>query len=116
MTFFGISLAAFFTPLAVLAVHGVPGARLNRAAEELTMLRTATGAFGITLMGVVQFRRTPFHQLDLAEIISAEGASLRLTCCRQSRNGVLGGYGPRPIGELYSPGVVFVGVERRVPP
>ena len=31
------------------------------------MLRTATGAFGITLMGVVQFRRTPFHQLDLAD-------------------------------------------------
>ena len=67
MIFFGLSLAAFFTPLAVLAMHGVPGARLTRAAEELTMLRTATGAFGITLMGVVQFRRTPFHQLDLAD-------------------------------------------------
>jgi MFS transporter, DHA2 family, multidrug resistance protein len=67
MTFFGLSLAAFFTPLAVLAMHGVPGARLIRAAEELTMLRTATGAFGITLMAVVQFRRTPFHQLDLAD-------------------------------------------------
>jgi len=67
MIFFGLSLAAFFTPLAVLAMHGVPGARLTRAAEELTMLRTATGAFGITLAGVVQFRRTPFHQLDLAD-------------------------------------------------
>lgn len=67
MTFFGLSLAAFFAPLAVLAMHGVPGARLIRAAEELTLLRTATGAFGITLMGVVQFQRTPFHQLDLAD-------------------------------------------------
>jgi MFS transporter, DHA2 family, multidrug resistance protein len=67
MVFFGFSLAAFFTPLAVLAMHGVPGARLIRAAEELTMLRTATGAFGITLMGVVQFKRAPFHQLDLAD-------------------------------------------------
>jgi len=67
MTFFGLALAAFFTPLAVLAMRGVPGARLIRAAEELTMLRTATGAFGITLMGVVQFRRTPFHRLDLAD-------------------------------------------------
>ncbi|MGB6174761.1 MAG: MFS transporter [Methylocella sp.] len=67
MIFFGFSLAAFFTPLAALAVHGLPRSRLTRAAEELTLLRTATGAFGITLMAVVQFRRTPFHQLELAD-------------------------------------------------
>lgn len=67
MIFFGFSLAAFFTPLAVLAVHGLPAGRLIRAAEELTLLRTAAGAFGITLMGVVQFRRMPFHQLGLAD-------------------------------------------------
>lgn len=67
MVFFGLSLAAFFTPLAVLAMHGVPFARLNRAAEELTLLRTAAGAFGITLLAVVQFRRAPFHQLELAD-------------------------------------------------
>ncbi|MGB6324741.1 MAG: MFS transporter, partial [Methylocella sp.] len=67
MIFFGFSLAAFFTPLAALAVHGLPRSRLIRAAEELTLLRTATGAFGITLMAVVQFRRTPFHQLELAD-------------------------------------------------
>jgi len=67
MVFFGFSLAAFFTPLAVLAMHGVPGARLIRAAEELTLLRTAAGAFGITLLAVVQFRRAPVHQLELAD-------------------------------------------------
>ena len=67
MVFFGLSLAAFFTPLAALAIHGMPGARLIRAAEELALLRTAAGAFGIALQGVVVFRRTPFHQLDLAD-------------------------------------------------
>ncbi|MGH6800230.1 MAG: MFS transporter, partial [Methylocella sp.] len=67
MTLFGLSLGAFFTPLAVLAMHGLPAARLIRAAEELALLRTAAGAFGIALQGVVQFRRAPYHQLDLAD-------------------------------------------------
>lgn len=67
MAFFGFSLAAFFTPLAALAVHGLPAGKLVRAAEELTLLRTTAGAFGIVLQGVVVFRRTPFHQLDLAD-------------------------------------------------
>jgi MFS transporter, DHA2 family, multidrug resistance protein len=67
MTFFGFSLAVFFAPLAALAMHGLPAARLIRAAEELTLLRTAAGSFGIALQGVVQFRRAPFHQLNLAD-------------------------------------------------
>jgi DHA2 family multidrug resistance protein len=67
MVFFGLSLAAFFTPLSVLAIHGLPAASLLRAAEELTLLRTVAGAFGIALQGVVVFRRTPLHQLDLAD-------------------------------------------------
>jgi DHA2 family multidrug resistance protein len=67
MTFFGLPLAAFFAPLAALAMHDLPARRLIRAAEELALLRTVAGAMGITLLGVVQFRRTPFHQLDLAD-------------------------------------------------
>jgi DHA2 family multidrug resistance protein len=67
MFFFGFSLAMFFAPLATLAMTGLAGQRLIRAAEELAMLRTVFGAFGITLLGVVYFRRTPFHQLDLAD-------------------------------------------------
>jgi MFS transporter, DHA2 family, multidrug resistance protein len=67
MVFFGLSLAAFFTPLSALAIHGIPAARLLRAAEELTLLRTVAGGFGIALQGVVIFRRTPFHQLNLAD-------------------------------------------------
>jgi MFS transporter, DHA2 family, multidrug resistance protein len=31
------------------------------------LLRIAAGAFGITLQGVILYRRTPFHQLDLAD-------------------------------------------------
>jgi MFS transporter, DHA2 family, multidrug resistance protein len=67
MVFFGFSLAAFFTPLSALAVHGLPATKLIRAAEELTLLRTVAGAFGIALQGVVVFRRSPFHQLELAD-------------------------------------------------
>ncbi len=67
MAFFGFSLAAFFTPLSALAIHGLPAERLLLAAEELTLLRTVAGAFGIAIQGVVVFRRTPFHQLALAD-------------------------------------------------
>jgi MFS transporter, DHA2 family, multidrug resistance protein len=67
MTFFGFFLATFFAPPAAIAVQGLAGSKLIRAGEELAMLRTAAGAFGITLQGVVLFRRTPDHQLDLAD-------------------------------------------------
>jgi MFS transporter, DHA2 family, multidrug resistance protein len=70
MVLFGLSLAAFFTPLSALAVHGLPAERLLRAAEELTLLRTVAGAFGIALQGVVVFRRTPFESLDLLSQLS----------------------------------------------
>jgi MFS transporter, DHA2 family, multidrug resistance protein len=67
MTFFGFFLATFFAPPAAIAVQGLAGPKLIRAGEELAMLRTAAGAFGITWQGVVVFRRTPVHQLDLAD-------------------------------------------------
>ncbi len=67
MIFFGFFLATFFTPLATLAMHGLKGVRLLRAAEEFVLLRTAAGGFGIATMGVVLFRRTPVHQLTLAD-------------------------------------------------
>ncbi len=67
MTFFGFSLAMFFAPLANLAMHGLQGARLMRAAEEFVLLRTVAGGFGIALQGVVLFRRTPYHALDLSD-------------------------------------------------
>jgi MFS transporter, DHA2 family, multidrug resistance protein len=67
MTFFGFSLAMFFTPLANLAMFGLQGAQLIRAAEEFTLLRTVAGGFGIALQGVVLFRRTPYHALDLSD-------------------------------------------------
>ncbi|QGM48118.1 MFS transporter [Methylocystis heyeri] len=64
---FGVFIALFFAPLASLAMHGLSGSKLIRAAEELALLRTVAGAFGISLIAVVQFRRTPFHQLGLAD-------------------------------------------------
>ena len=79
MIFFGFFLATFFAPTAALAVQGMSGQRLIRAAEELSMLRTAAGAMGITLQGVVAFRRAPFHQLDLADHLGGRRfASLNL--------------------------------------
>ena len=67
MTFFGFSLAMFFAPLASLAMYGLQGAQLMRAAEEFVLLRTVAGGFGIALQGVVLFRRTPYHALDLSD-------------------------------------------------
>ncbi len=67
MTFFGFSLAMFFTPLASLAMYGLQGSRLIRAAEEFALLRTVAGAYGIALQGVVLFRRAPYHALDLSD-------------------------------------------------
>jgi DHA2 family multidrug resistance protein len=67
MIFFGLLLAAYFAPLAALAVHELPSRRLIRVAQELTLLRTFAGAMGITLLGVVQFRHSLFHQLDLED-------------------------------------------------
>lgn len=65
MLFLGFFLGTFFAPLAVLTLHGLPS-RL-RAAEEAALFRIAAGGFGIAFETVVQFRRTPFHQLDLAD-------------------------------------------------
>jgi MFS transporter, DHA2 family, multidrug resistance protein len=67
MLFFGFFLATFFAPPAAIAVQGLAGPKLIRAAEELAMLRTAFGAYGITSQAVVQFRRAPFHQMGLAD-------------------------------------------------
>ncbi len=67
MFFWVFLLAFFFAPLAALAMTGLFGERVIRAAEELAMLCTDFGAFGIALQGVVVFRRTPFHPLDLAD-------------------------------------------------
>jgi len=67
MLFFGFFIATFFAPPAALAVQGLAGQKLIRAAEELAMLRTAFGAYGITWQAVVQFRQTPVHQLDMAD-------------------------------------------------
>jgi len=67
MMLLGFFLGSFFTPLTALTLHGLPGPQVMRAAEEAGMLRIAAGAFGITLQGVVLYRRSPFHQLDLAD-------------------------------------------------
>jgi MFS transporter, DHA2 family, multidrug resistance protein len=49
-------LPAWFVRLAIDACCG-----------EATILRFTAGAFGIALQGVILYRRTPFHQLDLAD-------------------------------------------------
>lgn len=67
MLAFGFFLGSFFTPLTTLTLHGLSGGQIMRAAEETALLRIAAGAFGITLQGVVLFRRSPFHQLELAD-------------------------------------------------
>lgn len=67
MLLLGFFLGSFFVPLTRLTLYGLSGQRELRAAEETGLLRIAAGAFGITLQGVLMFRRTPFHQLHLAD-------------------------------------------------
>jgi MFS transporter, DHA2 family, multidrug resistance protein len=67
MLLLGFFLGSFFTPLTRLTLHGLSGNHQVRAAEEAGFLRVVAGAFGITLQGVVLFRRSPFHQLHLAD-------------------------------------------------
>ncbi len=67
MVFEGLFLGAFFTPLTVLTLHGLSGRLVGRAAEFAALLRIAAGAFGIAFQEIVLFRRTPFHQLHLAD-------------------------------------------------
>ncbi|MDD1624150.1 MAG: DHA2 family efflux MFS transporter permease subunit [Methylococcaceae bacterium] len=67
MLLLGFFLGSFFMPLTKLTLHGLSGQQQIRAAEEAGFIRVVAGALGITLQGVVLFRRTPFHQLDLAD-------------------------------------------------
>ena len=67
MVFEGLFLGSFFTPLTVLTLHGLSGALVGRAAELAALLRIAAGAIGITIQGIVLFRRIHFHQLHLAD-------------------------------------------------
>jgi MFS transporter, DHA2 family, multidrug resistance protein len=67
MLLLGFFVGSFFTPLTALTLHGLPPELMLRGAEEAAALRIAAGAYGITLQGVMLFRRTPFHQLDLAD-------------------------------------------------
>ncbi|MGZ5050502.1 MAG: MFS transporter [Methylobacter sp.] len=67
MLLLGFFLGSFFTPLTKLTLHGLSGDRQLRAAEEAGFLRIVAGAIGITLQGVVLFRRMPFHRLNLAD-------------------------------------------------
>ncbi len=67
MLLLGFFVGSFFPPLTKLTLHGLSGNQQIRAAEEAGFLRIIAGGIGITLQGVVLFRRTPFHQLDLAD-------------------------------------------------
>lgn len=67
MLLLGFFLGSFFTPLTAIALHRLSPNQMTRAAEEAAALRIAAGAYGITLQGVMLFRRTPFHQLHLAD-------------------------------------------------
>jgi len=67
--FLGLCVAALSAPLSTLATYGLSGAFYKRAAQEFLVFRLIGGAMGIAFQSVVYFRRTPFHQLDLADFL-----------------------------------------------
>ena len=79
----GFFLGTFFAPLTVLTLHGLPSRQLIRAAEEAALLRIAAGAFGITLQGVILYRRHLFIN-SIWRIFLGEGGSLPSIWCNNS--------------------------------
>lgn len=67
--FLGLCVAALSAPLSTLATNGLSGAIYKRAAQEFLIFRLIGGAMGIAFQSVIYFRRTPFHQLDLADFL-----------------------------------------------
>lgn len=63
----GVCLGLFLQPLTSLMLHDLPPARQPMAGEFASVLRLAAGAIGITLAGVVLYRRSAFHQSRLVE-------------------------------------------------
>ncbi len=63
----GVCLGSFFVPLTALLLHGLPPERHPKALELANLLRIAAGAIGITLQGIVLYRRTPLHITRFAE-------------------------------------------------
>ena len=63
----GLCLGTFFAPLTTLLLHDLPAPLQARAAELAGLFRLAGGAIGITLAGVVLYRRAPFHQSRMVE-------------------------------------------------
>ena len=51
----------------MLILAGLSGSLVGRAAELAALLRIAAGAIGISIQGVILFRRIHFHQLHLAD-------------------------------------------------
>lgn len=67
--FLGLCVAALSAPLSTLATKGLSGSFYKRAAQEFLVFRLIGGAMGIAFQSVIYFRRTPFHQLDLADFL-----------------------------------------------
>lgn len=63
----GACLGSFFVPLTTLMLHGLAPNRHWRAIELASLLRIAAGALGITLQGIVFYRRVPQHATRYAE-------------------------------------------------
>lgn len=67
--FLGLCVAALSAPLSTLATYGLSGKYYKQAAQEFLVFRLIGGAMGIAFQSIVYFRRTPFHQLDLADFL-----------------------------------------------
>ncbi len=63
----GACLGAFFVPLTVILLHGIPAAQQARAGELANLLRLWAGAIGIPTQTAIWYRRNAWHQTHLVE-------------------------------------------------
>lgn len=66
----GVCLGAFFSPLTVLMLHGLPPERQPRAVEIAGLMRIAAGAIGISLQIATLYQRAPLHMTRMAETLN----------------------------------------------
>ena len=67
----GVGLSCTFIPLSATAISHIPKHKMGNATAIFNLMRNIGGSFGVALMTTFVARRSQFHQVRLAEHVSA---------------------------------------------
>ncbi len=74
----GVCLGLFFLPLNTLMLQDLPAEHHDQMRSFANTVRTASGATGISLVNIVLYRQTPFHQSHFVEQLTSFDANTAL--------------------------------------